>query len=120
MADARVDVHVAHASDARWSCPECGTALPCHERGEERVWRHLDMCGFQAFVHAHVPRVACPRHAVHDVPLPWARAGSRYTVGMEKYIADFSDSGGTDAASSVLGISWVDAWSVMMSRRVGV
>ena len=56
----RVDLWVEHAAAARWTCPECAQAAPGHDHADERVWRHLDTCQYQTFLHARVPRVACP------------------------------------------------------------
>jgi transposase len=46
------------------------------------VWRHLDTCQYQTFLHARVPRVACPTHGVRQVRVPWAEARSRFTLLM--------------------------------------
>ena len=44
----RVDLWAEHA-DTR---PACQQQLPCHDHAEERVWRHLDTCRYQTFLHA--------------------------------------------------------------------
>ena len=46
----------------------------------ERVWRHLNFFQCKAFIHASVPRVACPEHGVKTVTVPWARPGSGFTL----------------------------------------
>ena len=84
---ARVDLWAEHA-DTRWPCPECQQELPCRDHAEERVWRHLDTCQYQTFLHARVPRVDCPTHGVRQVRVPWAEARSRFTVLMERLIID--------------------------------
>ncbi len=55
----RRDLWVEYA-DTRWPCPECQQAPPCHDHAEERVWRHLDTCQYQTFLHARVPRRRLP------------------------------------------------------------
>ena len=70
----RVDVWAGHAEDARWPCPECATPLGLYDHAEERVWRHLDSCQFQTYLHARPPRVQCPTHGVAAGPPAVGRA----------------------------------------------
>jgi len=113
----RVDLWAAH-EDTRWPCPECQQELPTRDHAEERMWRHLDTCQYQTFLHARVPRVDCPTHGVRQVRVPWAEARSRFTVLMERLIIDL-----IQQCSTVLGacriarITWDEAWGVM-SRAV--
>jgi transposase len=110
----RVDVWVEHAADTRWTCPECDAEAPCRDHSEERVWRHLDTCQFQTFLHARIPRVECPQHGVRQVRVPWAEPRSRFTLLMERLVIDL-----IRQCSTVLGacrlarISWDEAWGVM-------
>ena len=76
----KVEVTVGHARGLRWPCPECGLELGLYDHGEERVWRHLDSCGFTTWLKARPPRVACPTHGVRQVALPWAEPHSRFTI----------------------------------------
>jgi transposase len=80
----RVDLWAEHTDDTRWPCPECQQALACRDHAEERVWRHVDTCQYQTFLHARVPRVECPTHGVRQVRVPWAEARSRFTQLMER------------------------------------
>jgi transposase len=54
----------------------------------ERVWRHLDTCQYQTFLHARVPRVDCPTHGVRQVRVPWVEARSRVTLLMKRKFPD--------------------------------
>jgi transposase len=42
-----------------------------YDHAEARVWRHLDSCQFKTYLHARVPRVACPEHGIRNATLPW-------------------------------------------------
>jgi transposase len=64
MKQQRVDVFATHEKAKAWTCPECSKPFGLHDHDEERVWRHLDSCGFQTFLHARIPRVKCPDHGV--------------------------------------------------------
>lgn len=59
----RVDIWVGYPKGARSPCLECQMEYSVYDH-RERVWRHLDSCQFQTFVHARVPRVNCPAHGV--------------------------------------------------------
>ena len=113
----RVDLWAEHA-DTRWPCPECQQPLPCHDHADERVWRHLDTCQYQTFLHARVPRVNCPTHGVRQARVPWAEARSRFTTLMERLIIDLIQQCSTvTGACRIARISWDEAWGVM-SRAV--
>ena len=115
----RVDLWAAHADETRWPCPECHEALPCYDHAEERVWRHLDTCQYQTFLHARVPRVACPTHGVRQVRVAWAEPRSRFTLLLERLIIDLILQCSTvTGACRIAGISWDEAWGVM-DRAVG-
>ncbi|HDP95977.1 MAG TPA: transposase family protein [Candidatus Aminicenantes bacterium] len=70
VAAQRVDLWVEHPRGHKWSCPECGQEGPLHDYAEERIWRHLDSCQFQTFLHSQPPRMNCSRHGVRQVKLP--------------------------------------------------
>jgi transposase len=110
----RVDLWAEHTDDTRWPCPECQQALTCRDHAEERVWRHLDTCQYQTFLHARVPRVECPTHGVRQVRVPWAEARNRFTQLMERLIIDLILQCSTvTGACRIAGISWDEAWGVM-------
>lgn len=110
----RVDVWVEHDRMPAWPCPACAEAAPGHDHAEERVWRHLDTCQYQTFLHARVPRVACPTHGVHQVAVPWAVARSRFTLLLERLIIDLILQCSTvTGACRIAGITWDEAWGVM-------
>ncbi len=123
----RVDIWVEHPPGARWPCPQCASAEPaaagereeapglaCRDHAEERVWRHLDTCQFQTYLHARIPRVACPEHGVVNVSVPWAEARSRFTMLMESLIIEVLKECATVMGACYLtGISWDQAFGVM-------
>ena len=76
----RIDFQVTFGG-RRHVCPACGAAAqPFHDR-LARSWRHLDFFQYEAYLHAEVPRVACSGCGkVTQIPVPWAREGSRFTL----------------------------------------
>jgi transposase len=105
----RVDVFAIHEQAASWPCPECKKGCGLHDHDEEKVWRHLDSCGFGTYLHARVPRVRCSAHGVRQVRVPWAEPKSRFTALFERFaiavLLETSVAGG----AKVLGISWDEA-----------
>src|SRR5262245_9537598 len=113
VAHLRVDVHLVHASGARFACPECGAELGVYDHTEERVWRHLDSCHFQTLLHARPPRVQCPEHGVLRAKLPWAEPGGRFTNLFEALAIDVLLATDVKKAATILGITWDEAWHIM-------
>jgi transposase len=110
----RVDLWVEHAADAAWACPACQQPCPGHDHAEERVWRHLDTCQYQTFLHARVPRVDCPTHGVRQVGVPWAAPRSRFTLLLERLIIDLITQCSTvTGACRIARVTWDEAWGVM-------
>jgi len=80
---------------------------------QERVWRHLDSCQFQTFVHARVPRVDCPTHGARQVIVPWDDDGSQFTKLFERLAIDLLRACSIQKAHEVLRITWDEAWGIM-------
>ncbi len=113
MARQHVEVFVGHATGQRFACPECGRELGVYDHLGERVWRHLDSCQFLTYLHARPPRVSCPEHGVHQVTLPWAQAGSRFTNLFEALAIDILLAANVKKAAEILRITWDEAWHLM-------
>lgn len=113
MAKQHVEVHVGHAPGQRFACPTCGRELGVYDHLAERVWRHLDSCQFLTYLHARPPRVSCPEHGVHQVTLPWAQAGSRFTNLFEALAIDVLLAANIKKAAGLLRITWDEAWHLM-------
>jgi transposase len=113
MARQHVEVHVGHAAGQRFACPDCGREMAVYDHLAERAWRHLDSCQFLTYLHARPPRVSCPEHGVHQVTLPWAQAGSRFTNLFEALAVDILLAANVKKAAEILRITWDEAWHLM-------
>lgn len=113
VAGQRVDIWVEHPREIKWPCPECDKEGTLHDHSEERVWRHLDSCQYQTFLHARPPRVKCYEHGVKQVRLPWAEPHSRFTLLFERFAIDVLLHTNIQAARDILRISWDEAWHLM-------
>jgi transposase len=82
----RLDIEIDFARGGRFPCPQCGKAdCPVHDTAMQE-WRHLDFFQHQAFLHARVARIACPDCGVKQIAVPWARAGSGFTLLFEALV----------------------------------
>lgn len=109
----RVDVYAAHERPATWPCPVCAKACGLHDHDAERVWRHLDSCGFGTYLRARVPRVDCTEHGVRQVRVPWAEPKSRFTALFERFAIAVLLETSIAGATEILGISWDEAHHIM-------
>lgn len=82
----RLEVHIDFIPGARFPCPDCGgPGCPVHDT-EEKRWRHLNFFQHEAYLTARTPRVRCGRCGVRRVVVPWARAGSGFTLLFEALV----------------------------------
>lgn len=113
MARQHVDVWVGHGAGQRFACSECGLRLGVYDHLASRSWRHLDSCQFLTYLHAKPPRVSCPQHGVHQVSLPWAQVGSRFTHMFEALAIDVLQAANVKRAAAILRVTWDEAWHLM-------
>src|SRR5579862_2595342 len=52
----------------RFACPECEASCSVYDSDPDRLWRHLNFFEHKTFLHARLPRVACPHCGVKTVP----------------------------------------------------
>jgi transposase len=109
----RVDVWAEHKKQARFRCPECDKECGLYDHDEERVWRHLDSCQFQTFLHARVPRVRCDEHGVKQARVSWAEPKSRFTMLFERLAIDVMLNMDIKNSARLLGLSWDEAHHIM-------
>ena len=110
-----VTVHIRH-SGTDLACPQCGASCSGYDT-RERKWRHLDTCQYKTWLVAQVPRVRCPEHGVHQLPVPWAENNSRLTALFEALVIDWLKIGTISEVAERLGLSW-SAVSGVQERAV--
>ncbi len=67
-----------------------------------------------SYLHARIPRVACPEHGVLQVEVPWAEARSRFTLLMERWVIDVLLQCATvQGACRLLGLNWDAVWGIL-------
>jgi transposase len=109
----RLELRIDFERGARFACPE-GDHEGCevHDTSEKR-WRHLDFFQHQAYLVARVPRVRCPEHGVRQVELPWARAGSGFTLLFEALVMALVAEMPVAAVAGLIGEHDTRVWRVV-------
>jgi transposase len=100
----------------RLNCPVCDAAdQPIHDR-KSRRWQHLHFFQYQAFLHAPVPRVKCQQCGkVTQVPVPWARPGSGFTLLMDALVLALAQQLPVAQIARLFGVTENRLW-----RAIGV
>ena len=113
LAAERIDVWVEEVPGTKFPCGVCAQPAPGYDHTEEQLWRHLDTCQCQTYVHARLPRTTCPTDGVKQVPAPWAESRSQYTRGFERRMIDTLKECDVTGGMRLLGTSWDTTWGVL-------
>jgi transposase len=95
-----------------FACPKCGEYGPVHDT-VEKTWRHLNFWQHETQLTARVPRTRCEKDGVLLTEVPWARAGSGFTLMMEAMILLLCQQMSVSAAARHLGESDTRLWRVV-------
>jgi transposase len=88
-------------------CSRCQRRCPGYDSSvEPRRWRGLDLGSTQVFLQAKTSRVSCPVHGVVVAAVPWARAGSRFTVAFEDTCAWLVCHAAPSVVAILLRVAW--------------
>jgi transposase len=108
-----VKVYVGHLPGQRLVCPKDGQELVVDDHPPERPCRHLDSMQCLTHVHPRPPRVACLKHGVKQVRLPWAEPGSDSTNPFQASAITVLRATNVRYAGPILGISGDETWHIM-------
>ena len=97
---------------SQFACPECGEYCGVYDTTEKH-WRHLDFWQHRTELIARVPRVDCPEHGVRLTEVPWARAGSGFTLMMEAMVLLLCQQMSVSAAARHLGEHDTRIWRIL-------
>jgi transposase len=82
----RLNIHLDFLKGSQFSCPACDQADCAVHDTKEKSWRHLNFFQHETYMSARVPRIKCSNCGVRLIDVPWARAGSEFTLLFEAYI----------------------------------
>lgn len=87
LTEKRLDITIDFDKGSLFGCPTCGAeGAPAYDTHQE-TWRHLNFFQYEAYLHARVPRVDCPKGCgVKKVSVPWSRSVSGFTKLFEAMI----------------------------------
>ena len=109
----QLDIHIDFVAGSRFGCPTCGAAdCPAYD-SEQMSWRHLNFFQHQAFLHARVPRVHCPRCGVKTLNVPWARPDSGFTLLFEALIMSLVSAMPVNTVARLVGEHDTRLWRVI-------
>ncbi len=109
----RVDVWVEEVKGAKFPCAVCKQESPVNNHTEEQVWRHLDTCQLQTFLHARLPRTSCPVDGVKQILAPWAEPRSQFTRLFESRLIDTLKECDVTGVTRLWKTSWDETWGMM-------
>lgn len=109
----RVDVWAEEEPGWKWKCPTCEKSVPVYDHAEEQVWRHLDTCEYETYLHAKLVRTNCAEHGVKQVPAQWAGPRSRFTLKMEAWLIDLLKECDVTGVTRLAGTGWDATWGVL-------
>jgi transposase len=110
----RLDIKIGFQRGAAFDCPVCGAPSTAYDT-TEKTWRHLNFFQYEAYLTARVPRVKCPNDGcgVKQVQVPWARAGSGFTLLFEALVMFLVREMPVKAAAALLGEHDTRIWRVL-------
>lgn len=79
----QLDIHLRFKKGSRFKDNK-GNDCPIHD-SIERQWQHLNFFEHRCYLHARVPRIETSAGKVEQVPVPWARPQSGFTLLFEAY-----------------------------------
>jgi transposase len=113
----RVDVLLKDVSGAKHLCPICEKPSSTYDHAELQVWRHLDTCQCDTYLHARLPRTKCSEHGVHEIKAPWAGPRSSLTLRYECEVIDVIKECDITGVTRLTGLTW-DVVFTVMSKAV--
>jgi transposase len=109
----RVDIFVDHEPHIRVRCPVCNQFYGLYDHAPERVYRHLDTCQMQTFIHVRPPRVNCPDHGVKQIDSQFGENGSDMSFAFESHVIRISQECSIEATGRLCNLSWDQGWNAL-------
>jgi transposase len=109
----RLDIHVDFAPGSTFPCSVCGTLCKVHDTSPQ-TWRHLNFFEHLTYISARQPRTKCPNDGVKVAAVPWARAGSGFTLLYEAMVVEMGRNGLTvTAIGRIVGEHDTRIWRIL-------
>ena len=109
----RIDIYVDHEPGIRVRCPVCNTFYGTYDHAPERVFRHLNTCQMQTYIHVRPPRVNCPKHGVKQIAPQFGENGSEMTFAFESFVIRVAKECSIEATARLCNLGWEQSWNVL-------
>ena len=86
VSEKRLDIYIDFKRGGEFTCFGCGREGCKSYDTVDKTWRHLNFFEHVTYIHARVPRTNCDDCGIGMVAVPWARAGSGFTLLFEAFI----------------------------------
>jgi transposase len=107
-----LQLEVGTERGTQFPCPKCQQQCSAHDY-QTRQWRHLNFFQHHCYITAKVPRVKCPKHGVIQIPVPWARSGSGFTLLFEQVALSLVREMPVRAVAKHIGVTDKRLWRVV-------
>lgn len=105
-------VDIDFENGSKFACPSCGQLCAVYD-SEVKRWRHMNFWQHATYLSARVPRVQCPEHKVRQVEVPWARAGSGFTLMFEALVMALAKEMAISAVADLVGEHDTRLWRIV-------
>lgn len=109
----RIDIYLDHEKGIQVRCPECGEFYGLYDHSPERVYRHLNTCQMETYIHVRPPRVNCPNHGIKQIDSEVGENGSDMTYAFESLVIRVAQECSIEATSRLCGLSWDRSWNAL-------
>lgn len=101
-------------------CSCCGRSARRYDRRNRR-WRHLDLCGLAVEIEYAIWRVECRRCGVTTEWVPWASAGSGFTLPFEDLVAHLAQQCDKTTVTRLMRVAWATVGRIIerVVKRLG-
>ena len=111
--DQRIDITVDHEQGIRARCPVCRKFYGLYDHSPERIYRHLNTCQMQTYIHVRLPRVKCPEHGIKQVESEFGENGSNMTFAYESFVIQVAQECNIKATARLCKLSWDQSWNAL-------
>jgi transposase len=108
-----IHIYLDHGKDIIVKCPNCEEFFSVYDHSPERMFRHLDTCQMQTFIHVRLPRVNCPTHGVKQIESEFGENGSDMTFAFESYVIKIAQECNIEGTSHLCGLTWDRCWNAL-------
>lgn len=107
-----LQLQVAADRASKYPCPSCGQMCAAHDFTEKK-WRHLNFFQHHCYITARVPRVKCPEHGILLTQVPWARAGSGFTLLFEQAVLSLAREMPVNSVARITEVNDKRLWRIV-------